>query len=105
MAQAWILFHKNKKDVDVKQKMVALLEQREDLLNENRKIKKAYDEINRREDWLKSKYKDDNNKWANVSKDVINIANLMLNKLTVKDRHYNIDGFIKDISEKINRYN
>jgi len=41
MAQAWILFHKNKKDADIKQKMVALLEQREELMLECRKVKKG----------------------------------------------------------------
>jgi len=41
MAQAWILFHKNKKDADIKQKMVSLLEQREELMMECRKIKKS----------------------------------------------------------------
>lgn len=40
MAQAWILFHKNKKDADVKQKMVGLLEQKEELVHECRKLKK-----------------------------------------------------------------
>lgn len=55
MAQAWILFHKNKKDADIKQKMVSLLEQREELVNECRKLKKSFEENSRREMWLKNK--------------------------------------------------
>lgn len=41
MAQAWILFHKNKKDADIKQKMIGLLEQKEELVNEYKKLKRS----------------------------------------------------------------
>lgn len=55
MAQAWILFHKDKKDADIKQKMVTLLEQREELVIDCRRMKKAFEETLNKEDWLKSK--------------------------------------------------
>jgi len=55
MAQAWILFHKNKKDADIKHKMIALLEQKEELVEDFKKLRKSHDKRIKRESWLDNK--------------------------------------------------
>jgi len=98
MAQAWILFHKNKKDADVKQKMVGLLEQKEELVYECKKMKKQQDENTRRESWLKNKYKEDTSKWSNVSRELLSLSSTLCNRMMMQGGN---NALTKEFAEKI----
>lgn len=50
MTQAWLLFHKDKRNSDAKQKMINLLRQREDLVAENKKLRNEVAEWSSREE-------------------------------------------------------
>jgi len=50
MTQAWLLFHKDKRNSDAKQKMINLLRQREELVAENKKLRNEVAEWSSREE-------------------------------------------------------
>lgn len=50
MAQAWTLFGANRTNMNSKQKMIDLLKQRDQLLDENKHFKNEFSEVNRREE-------------------------------------------------------
>jgi len=104
MAQAWILFHKNKKDTDIKQKLTALLDQREDLFKENEHLKLELTEYEKKEEWLKNKLKDDYRKWSSLSKELIDMASSILNRSKINTNNYESDSYYKSVTEELNRY-
>lgn len=80
MTQAWLLFHRDKRNSDAKQKMINLLRQREELVSENKKLRNEVNEWSSREEWLKNKINDDYAKWSNLSKELLEIAVTILNR-------------------------
>lgn len=55
MAQAWTLFGANRSNINSKQKMIDLLKQRDQLLEENKHFKSEFNEINSKEEYYRSK--------------------------------------------------
>lgn len=105
MTQAWLLFHRDKKNTDAKQKMINLLKQREELIEENTKLRNEAADLSSREEWLKSKINEDWAKWSNLSKELLEIAVGILNRSRNLDKSSYHQKWYNDNSIQLQRYN
>lgn len=105
MTQAWLLFHRDKKNSDAKQKMINLLRQREDLIHENQKLRHEAADLSAREEWLRNKINEDWAKWSNLSKELLEIAVSILNRARNLDKGAYHEKWFNDNSMQLQRYN
>lgn len=105
MAQAWSLFGANQSSTNSKQKMIDILKQRDQLLEENNHFKSEFNELNRKEEYFRSKCSDDSSKWSGISKELLESAVNIMNRVSMFDQKILNDKWYTEMSENLKRYN
>jgi len=105
MAQAWSLFGANQSSTNSKQKMIDILKQRDQLLDENNHFKSEFNELNRKEEYFRSKCSDDSSKWSGISKELLESAVNIMNRVSMFDQKILNDKWYTEMSENLKRYN